>query len=265
MSSAPVAIVTGAGSGLGRATALALSAPDLTVVAVGRREDRLRETALRAQGEVRVVAGDVARAVDRARIASCLAPGEHVRFLVHCAGVHAIEPFAQISENAWREVLSINVDARLFLTQALLPRFVAGSRILFVGSNSATRARRSATAYCVSQAASFMLHECLKIELADRGIAVTSALPSPVATPMLEAQLRADPAIYPDADEYRNLHAAGRLIAPDTVARFYRWLLTEVPSEQYSAKAWNVRDETYHPLWLGSDDLYARSRDGSSP
>jgi NAD(P)-dependent dehydrogenase (short-subunit alcohol dehydrogenase family) len=263
--STPVAIVTGAGSGLGRATALALSATDLAVVAVGRREDRLRETALAAQGEVRVVAADVARAEGRARIVSSVAAGEHVRFLVHCAGVHAIEPFALIDEGAWREVLSINVDARLFLTQALLPHLIAGSRILFVGSNSATRARRSATAYCVSQAASFMLHECLKIELADRGIGVTSALPSPVATPMLAAQLAADPAIYPDAEDYRKLHAAGRLIAPATVARFYRWLLTQVPAEAYSARAWNVRDETYHRQWLAGDDLYAGARQASPP
>jgi benzil reductase ((S)-benzoin forming) len=256
--SMPVAIVTGAGSGLGRATALALSTPELAVVAVGRQAERLRETAAQARGPVRVVAADVADAAARASITAALAPDEQVRFLVHCAGMHAIEPFAAITPDAWRQVMTTNVDARLFLTQQLLPWLAAGARVLFVGSNSATRARRSATAYCVSQAASFMLHECLKIELADRSIAVTSALPNPVATPMLDAQLAADPTIYPDAIEYRKLHAAGKLIAPETVARFYRWLLTEVPASEYSAKAWDVRDEAHHPLWLGGGDLYAQ-------
>ena len=236
MSAASIAIVTGAGSGLGRATALALSAPERIVIAAGRREAPLRETAARASGEVRVAVADVADIAGRARVLSSLATGERVQLLVHCAGVHAIEAFENISLAGWREVLSINVDARLFLTQALLPWLDAGSRVLFVGSNSATRARKSATAYCVSQAASFMLHECLKVELAHRDIAVTSALPSPVATPMLAAQLRADPAVYPDADDYRRLAAAGRLIAPQTVARFYRWLLTDVPAAEYSAK-----------------------------
>ena len=257
MSAASIAVVTGAGSGLGRATALALSGSACTVIAVGRREEALRQTAARASGEVRVVAADVADAEDRARIACSVAPGERVQYLVHCAGVHAIEPFESISHAGWREVLSINVDARLFLTQALLPRLDAGSRVLFVGSNSAIRARKSATAYCVSQAGSFMLHECLKIELGHRGIAVTSALPSPVATPMLAAQLRADTSVYPDADDYRRLESTGKLIAPHTVARFYRWLLVDVPSEEYSAKTWNVRDEAHHPRWLGRDDLYA--------
>ena len=105
-----------------------------------------------------------------------------------------------------------------------------------------------------------MLHECLKVELAHRDIAVTSALPSPVATPMLDAQLSADPALYPDADAYRKLQAEGKLIAPETVARFYRWLLTNVPAEAYAAQAWNVRDAAHHPAWLGDDDLYARSQ-----
>jgi NAD(P)-dependent dehydrogenase (short-subunit alcohol dehydrogenase family) len=259
MSVASIAIVTGAGSGLGRATALELSASGCIVIAVGRREAALRATAAQASSEIRVVAADVAAAETRARILATLAPGEFVQYLVHCAGVHAIEPFETISPAAWREVLSINVDARLFLTLALLPWLDAGSRILFVGSNSATRARKSATAYCVSQAASRMLHECLKIELADRGIAVTSALPSPVATPMLAAQLRADPIVYPDADDYRRLESAGKLIAPRTVARFYRWLLTAVPADEYCAQPWNVRDETHHPRWLGPDDLYANS------
>ena len=76
---------------------------------------------------------------------------------------------------------------------------------------------------------------------------------------MLAAQLRADPGVYPDAQDYRRLEAAGTLIAPQTVARFYRWLLTDVPASEYSAHSWNVRDEAHHPRWLGTDDLYAHS------
>jgi NADP-dependent 3-hydroxy acid dehydrogenase YdfG len=119
--SLPVAIVTGAGSGLGRATALALSTPELAVVAVGRRAERLRETAAQARGPVRVVAADVADAAARASITAALVPDEQVRFLVHCAGMHAIEAFAAITPDAWRQVMTTNVDARLFLTQQLLP------------------------------------------------------------------------------------------------------------------------------------------------
>jgi benzil reductase ((S)-benzoin forming) len=253
-----VAIVTGAGSGLGRAVALALATPDLSVIGVGRRESALWDTAARAEGELRVVAADVADAAGRDRILAALRPREQVCYLVHAAGLHAIEPLPAIDPERWRQILATNVDARLFLSVQLLPRFGAGGRILFVGSNSATRARKSATAYCVSQAASFMLQECLKVELAERDVAVTSAVPSPVDTPMLAAQMSADPSIYPDAELYRRARDSGPLIAPQTVARFYRWLLTSVPADVYSAQAWDVKDTSHHPHWLGTDGLFKR-------
>lgn len=257
MNSEPVAIVTGAGSGLGRAVALALDEAGVRVIGVGRRAAALAETAEHVHGEIRCVAADVADARGRARVVSSLRSDEKVRYLIHCAGVHAVEPLGAITPESWRQILAINIDARLFLSLELLPHCARGARILFVGSNSATRARKSATAYCVSQAGSYMLHACLKLELAERDIAVTSALPSPVDTPMLAAQLRADPAVYPDAESYRRLHATGRLIAPRTVARFYRWLLMSVPAEAYSAQAWDVQDTTHHPHWLAGEDLFA--------
>jgi NAD(P)-dependent dehydrogenase (short-subunit alcohol dehydrogenase family) len=185
MSSSDVAIVTGAGSGLGQAVALSLAELPLRVIAVGRRLDPLLETASKSAGKVEPVASDVSNATGRNHLCSALNPADRVRFLVHAAGVHAVEPLGSMTSATWRRVLDTNVDARLFLTLDLLPRLRSGSRVLFVGSNSATRPRKSATAYCVSQAASYMLQQCLRIELAPRGIAVGSAVPSPVDTPMI--------------------------------------------------------------------------------
>lgn len=251
------AVVTGAGSGLGRAVALALAEPSLSVLAVGRRDRPLRETAAMASGSIETVAADVSTIEGRRRILEPLTERDRVRFVVHAAGIHAIEPVTQVTPDAWRAVLATNVDARLFLTLELLPWLRPGSRILFVGSNSATKPRQSATAYCVSQAASHMLQQCLKIELAPRDIAVGSALPSPVDTPMIDAQIAADPAIYPDAVEYLRLRETGKLIPPSTVARFYRWLLTATSAEAFGASQWNVRDPGHHDQWLAGADLYA--------
>lgn len=255
------AIVTGAGSGLGRAVALSLAAIDVRVIAVGRRLDPLLETASKSRGVIEPVAADVSTPSGRSLICRALRSTEVLRFLVHAAGMHTVEPFTSITQEGWRRVLDTNVDARLFLTLDLLPSLQSGSRVLFVGSNSATRARQSATAYCVSQAASHMLQQCLRVELAPRGIVVGSAVPSPVDTPMIAAQIAADPALYPDADEYRRLRDSGRLIDPRIVARFYRWLLTQTSADAFAADQWNVRDERHHAQWLKGADLYSPPSD----
>jgi benzil reductase ((S)-benzoin forming) len=250
------AVVTGAGSGIGRALAIELSSEPVTVLAVGRRETPLQETAALAQGVVKTVAADVGEESGRLRILSAIPQGSQIRYLIHAAGVCFIERTTEITIESWRRTMATNVDGRLFLTLRLLPRLKEGSRVLFVGSNSATTPRIGSAAYCVSKAASYMLQECLKLELAGQGILVSSAIPSPVNTPMLIDQMAADSEIFPDALEYRRLQSGGRLIMPETVARFYRWLLTRVSSEEYSARQWNIQEESHHKHWLGEDSLF---------
>ena len=249
------AVVTGAGSGIGRALALELSKEPVIVLAVGRRIEPLLETAELAFGDVRVVGADIGRETGRAKVLSKLGAGTRIKYIIHAAGICPIERATDITPESWHNVMATNVDGRLFLTLHLLPRLQQGSRVLFVGSNSATRPRKGSTAYCVSKAASFMLHECLKLELSKHGVFVTSAIPSPVNTPMVEDQMRADVEIFPDSIDYRKLRDDGRLISPAVVAKFYRWLLTEVEDGAYSGKEWNIQDTSHHRYWLGEDEL----------
>ena len=251
------AVVTGAGSGIGRALAIELSKEPVVVLAVGRREGSLLETTNLAFGEVRSVSADIGQEAGRAKVLDALEKGSRVKYLIHAAGVCPIERVTDITSESWHKVMATNVDARLFLTLNLLPWLHKGSRVLFVGSNSATKSRKGSTAYCVSKAASFMLHECLKLELSKDGIYVTSAIPSPVNTPMVAAQIRADSEIYPDSVAYRRLRENGQLISPVAVAKFYRWLLTEVTEEKYSGKQWNIQDKSHHRYWLGDEELFA--------
>jgi len=251
-----IAIVTGAGSGIGRALAIELSSERVTVLAVGRREALLRETAELAPGRVEAVAADVGEESGCAKILSGVGKDSRIKYLVHAAGVCFIEPTVDITRESWRRTMATNVEGRLFLTLHLLPRMKEGSRVLFVGSNSATTPRQGSAAYCVSKAASYMLQECLKFELIKKGILVSSAIPSPVCTPLLIDQMAADADIFPDGVEYCRLRAEGKLISPATVARFYRWLLSEVSAEDYRARQWNIQDEFHHRFWLGKESLF---------
>ncbi|MBM3342120.1 MAG: SDR family oxidoreductase [Betaproteobacteria bacterium] len=251
-----VAIVTGAGSGIGRAVALALAQRRVTVLAVGRRAAPLHETAAAAGANVLPIACDVADPAGRTTLARLAQDAGGVRYVVHAAGLHRLEPLLAITRDNWRTLMHTNVEARLFLTLELLPVYDSGARVLFVGSNSASRARVSATAYCVSQAASTMLARCLTMELAARGVAVTSAIPSPARTPMVDQQMAADPALYPDALLYRRYREEGKLIAAAAVGKFFSWLLLDLPAGEFSSRDWNIAEGAHHPEWLVNTTLY---------
>ncbi len=251
------AVVTGAGSGIGRAVAVELSKEPLTVLAIGRRSQALEQTAALAVGKMITVSADVTSEGGRCAIVNKLGGASRVKYLVHVAGILPIERLTDITAESWRRVMATNVDARLLLTQALIAKLRDGGRVLFVGSMSATKPRKGSAAYCTAMAASFMLHRCLKLELAPYGIRVTSAVPGPVNTIMIQNSLAADVDIFPDSAEYAVLREQGKLIAPNKVGQFYRWLLTHTDDETYSAGQWDIRDESHHTFWLGSDALYA--------
>lgn len=251
-----LAVITGAGSGIGRATAIELSKEPLTVLAIGRRSQALEETAALATGKVITVNADVAMDVGRSVIVKEVG-ANRVKYLVHAAGILPIERLTDVTIDSWRRVMMTNVDARLFLTQALIARLHGGGRVLFIGSMSATKPRKGSGAYCTAMAASFMLHQCLKLELASYGISVTSAVPGPVNTIMIQKSLAADADVFPDSAEYATLREQGKLIEPNKVGQFYRWLLTRTDDETYSASQWDIRDESHHKLWLGGDALCA--------
>jgi len=253
--SSGVAVVTGAGSGLGRAIALAFAASGMRVLLVGRRREPLEATARACGPGAAVCPADVAEPTGRAAIVAAMRAGPSVRRLVHGAGIHSVAALAALTPEDFRATLATNVEARFFLTRDLLPWFAPGARVLFLGSNSATRARRGGTAYCVAQAGSFMLHTCLKAELGPRGILVGGAIPSPAHTPMVDALLAAAPDVFPDTLLYRELHAAGRLISPAVVARFICWLLRETTPEEFVAQEWRITDESHHARWLGGAAL----------
>jgi len=118
------AIVTGGGTGLGRATAEVLVESGLNCVVVGRRQDRLEETAAKiaAKDRILLVQADVTRAEDRERIREEAAREfGHIDILVNNAGIGSLGPLLQYTEVEWRRVFQINVEACFFMAQAVIP------------------------------------------------------------------------------------------------------------------------------------------------
>lgn len=248
--STPIAIVTGAGSGIGRATAVELVGAGVHVIAVGRRLAALEETAALAGGSVTCVKADVSTAEGRGAIRSALA-GQSLNYLLHGAAISPASLMtAPDAADAWQETMRINLDSLFHLTLLLAPALGHGGRVLFVGSNSATKPRRGGAAYCVSKAAGHMLYRCLKLELGNQGILMTSAIPSPVYTAIVRDHMDADPSVFPDGADYARQLASGEMIAPETVGSFYRWLLCNTPDDRFAAEQWNIQDPSHRADWL---------------
>jgi NAD(P)-dependent dehydrogenase (short-subunit alcohol dehydrogenase family) len=134
-----VAIVTGAGSGLGRAIAHVLGESSVACVLVGRRADALEATAAGAvfPAGVLTVAADVTSADDRMRIvAATLERFRRIDILVNNAGVSGRSPLLAHDQASWRRVMETNVEAIFFLSQAVLPtmRDQGYGRIVNIGS-----------------------------------------------------------------------------------------------------------------------------------
>ena len=135
-----VALITGAGSGLGRATAAVLARKGYCCVLAGRREAPLRSTVddiAAGGGTAEAVVADVTLAADRARLVErCLAGFGRLDVLVNNAGISHQAPLLRESPEDWRRVMATNLDAVFFLSQAALPTMRAQrfGRIVNIGS-----------------------------------------------------------------------------------------------------------------------------------
>ncbi len=245
-----LAVVTGAGTGIGRALAKELVSKDFTVVAMGRRSEPLEALKAEHPDAVEPVAADVATAAGHQRLLEALA-GRPVEALVHNAAV--LTPngmLEQVPREAFREHLAINLEGPLYLTLALLPSLPSGARVLQVSSGAAHRAISGWGAYCVSKAAFHQLYQVLREELAPRGVAVGSVRPGVVDTPM-QAHIRSLSAEdFPNVAMFREMKESGQLTTPEEAGRFLGWLLVETDAEFFSAREYDIREPELRELWL---------------
>jgi len=133
------AIITGGGTGLGRATAEVLVEHGVQCVIVGRRQDRLEATAAQIANDDRLllVQADVTVAADRDRIRDeTVRAFGRVDILVNNAGIGLIGPLLTYSEEDWQQVFLTNVDACFFMAQAIIPlmKQAAFGRIINIAS-----------------------------------------------------------------------------------------------------------------------------------
>ena len=241
-------LITGGGTGIGRALAVRFAEKGWRVTIVGRRLNLLQEVARDYPDKISIISADVGSIQDRQKIVS-EAKGT-LDLLVHNAAVLGpVGPILDQSPEDWKSHMATNVEGPLFLTQALLLKLVENSRVVNISSGAAHQGIPGWGMYCTSKAALFMLGQLLKDELAQRNIWFGSVRPGIVDTPM-QAEIRAlEPKDFPMVEQFRQYKATGALVTSELVAQYLEWLLLEVSGPQLGEREWDIRDAEWQSAW----------------
>jgi 3-oxoacyl-[acyl-carrier protein] reductase len=182
-----VAVVTGAGSGIGRATAITLGAAGASVVLGDVNETGLRETASEVK-DASIVPTDVTRAAQvDALVAAAIEQYGHIDVMCNIAGVMSDGAIVDVEEAELDRVLAINVKGVFFGCQAALRAMAeAGGSIINMSSTAIDQPGPGIAAYAMSKAAVAMLTKTAAMEGGRRGIRVNAVAPGYVATPMTQ-------------------------------------------------------------------------------
>lgn len=181
-------LITGASSGIGRQIAISCSQMGATVIGTGRDASKLDETlGLLSGSDHLMVSADLTQASGRDSVLTSIA--DPLEGLVHCAGISRLSPVRMMNEAHLLEIMSINVNAPMLLTQALLKKqkIQDGSSILFISSIAAHIGVAGVAGYSGSKAALIAMMRCLAMEVVKRKIRVNCLSPSLVETPLFEA------------------------------------------------------------------------------
>lgn len=233
------ALVTGAGSGIGRAIALALAATGLRVSLCGRRAAPLeivRTEIAAAGGEAFVLDGfDVTdAAVVEDKIAAAIAQAGDIAVLVNCAGEAPSAPFEKTDLGMWSRVIGINLTGTFLVTQAALSSIkrAGNGRIVNIASTAGLTGYAYVSAYCASKHGVIGMTRALALELARTDVTVNAVCPGFTDTPLLDGAVETiSGKTGRTHDEARaslaRANPQGRLVTPEEVAHTVLWLASE--------------------------------------
>ena len=197
-----VALVTGAGRGIGRGSAIALAERGADVVLVSRTEKELQEVAgqIEARGRRAMVAPtdvtattEIGSVVDRAAKEM-----GRLDVLVASAGINRPQPAEEVTEENWDAIMDVNVKGLFFCCQAVGRQMIAagnGGKIINISSQSGIVGLWKRAAYCASKAGVNLLTKVLAIEWAKHNICVNAICPTFIETP-LSAGFLSDPEFH---------------------------------------------------------------------
>jgi NAD(P)-dependent dehydrogenase (short-subunit alcohol dehydrogenase family) len=230
-----VAVVTGAGSGIGRAAALLLAAEGAAVGVLDLRAEAAAETVasiIDSGGRAIALAANVADAAEvEAAIAKVVAEFGGLHALYNNAGCDSTGSVADATDADWERAMSVNAKGTFVCSRAAVPHLEAsgGGAIVNQGSVAALVGVPNFAAYCAAKGAVVALTRSMAIDLAPRKIRVNVICPGTVFTPLMEPMLRARGDGDLDAGLAKTLvkYPIGRLGTPEEIARVAAFLASD--------------------------------------
>ncbi len=218
-------IVTGAGSGIGRATASRIAREGGRVIAVDVSQERLDEFAGEHAGaDIVTLVADI---TDDAKVAEIVAAaGERIDGLANIAGImDDMTPIGELTDAVWKRVFSVNVDGTMKLMRAVVPTMLAqgAGSIVNTASEAALRGSAAGVAYTASKHAVVGLTKSTAFMYGPSGLRVNAVAPGPTitnieasfASPLGAERVRQAMAILPDAAEAEALAASITFLLSD--------------------------------------------------
>lgn len=219
-------LITGASSGIGRATARYFGDRGFRLIICGRRRDRLEELSelLSGKTDVHLLQFDVRdrQAVFDA-IGSLPAAFSAINILINNAGnAHGLDPIDKGSLDDWDAMLDINIKGLLYVTKAVLPQMVARreGHIVHIGSTAGKEVYPKGNVYCASKHAVDAINQGMRIDLNEYGIRVGAVNPGMVETEFSEVRFKGD------AKKAKQVYQGFQPLLPEDVAEIIFFVVT---------------------------------------
>lgn len=231
-----LAFITGATSGIGRATAEALAEKGYRLVLAARNQEKLEDVAedfrMKYNSEVTVYALDVRdRAAIRQVVSESLEKEGTPDVLVNDAGLaRGLEPYGETSADDIEQMIDTNIKGLFFMTRAFLPAMLARNtgHIINLGSTAGLYAYAGAAVYCATKAAVKTFSDGVRIDVIDSDIKVTTIQPGIVETPFSEVRF------HGDKERAAAVYAGIDALHPEDIADVIAYVLSQPKRVQIS-------------------------------
>jgi len=219
-------LITGATSGIGRATARAFAKNNYKIIICGRREDRLAELQdeLSQRTEVHTLLFDVRRkkAVEES-IASLPEHFSDIDILINNAGnAHGLDPIQDGDVEDWDAMIDINIKGLLYVSKAIIPKMIERRKghIINIGSTAAKEVYPNGNVYCATKHAVDALNQGMRMDLNPYGIRVGAIHPGMVETEFSEVRFKGD------AERASNVYKGFEPLQPEDIADIIVFVVT---------------------------------------